>query len=128
MDDIKQEMLDRFKLKALGNSTRCLKHLASDVVNAHGISDKAMDDLVEITGLCRHTLYNVANCHDDYSPQAETIERCFRAGDKGIVLYDVEILPEFQNKPKTARQRANAIYDDAEMKRSPELAVVKVSE
>ena len=123
-NEIKQLMLDKVKHKALGNSTRCLKHLASDLVNEYGTSDKCMDDLVEMTGLCRHTIYNVANCHDDYSPQAETIERCIRALGQGIALYDVDILPEYQNKPKTARQRANAIYDDVEMQR-PELTIAK---
>jgi len=116
-NEIKQLMLDKVKHKALGNSTRCLKHLASDLVNEYGTSDKCMDDLVDMTYLCRHTLYNVANCHDDYSPQAETIERVIRALGQGIALYDVDMQEEYQNKEKSARARRNAIYDDAEMKR-----------
>lgn len=114
MSEFRQEIMNRVKKVALGNSDRGLKHLASDLLNEYGKSDKAIEELSEATYLCKHTIRRIQECSELYSPRLDTIERCLKAMNCEITAHEVEIEKQYQNRPKTKEQIANEITDDPE--------------
>ena len=98
MDAERGLILRRIKAVALGNTRRGLKEVASDLLNELGRD--SLNEVAEQTYLCRATLDRVAECEEQYRPQAETLERIFRYCNASIVLKHEEIRPQFANKPK----------------------------
>lgn len=87
---------------ALGNSSKGLKNVASDLLNREARGNpKALRRIVDGTFLCRSTLQRVMECEENYRPQAETLERIFRYFNAEIVFNEVQIKSRYQNKEKT---------------------------
>ena len=86
---------------ALGNSSKGLKNVASDLLNREARGNpKALTRIAEGTFLCRQTLQRVMDCEENYRPQADTLERIFRYFGAEITFNEVAIKPRFQNKAK----------------------------
>lgn len=85
------------KKVALGNSRRCLKDVASDLLNALG---EDANSIAKGTFLCPQTVMRVMDCEDGYSPRADTLERCFRYCNAEIVFNEAVIKPQYKNQPK----------------------------
>lgn len=112
MTAIRNEIMNRVKKVALGNSDRGLKHLAADLLNEYGRTDKAISELSDMTFLCQHTIRRIQECNENYSPRLDTIERCLKAMNCEITAQEVEIEAQYQNRPKTKAQIEQEITDD----------------
>lgn len=100
---IKSAIFDRVNNVALGNSTRGLKEVASDLLNAQGRGQ--LNNICKGTFLARTTVERVMELTeteygDPYRPQSETLERIFRYCNAEIVLNEIKIKPKFRNAPK----------------------------
>lgn len=101
--DIKNLMLT--KQKALGNTTRGLKEVCSDLVNQHGIRGKDLQRLCDGTFLSSTTIDRMAKLTesetgDPYRPATDTVERILRYFGASVSFDQVHIEGKFQNKPK----------------------------
>ena len=85
------------KRSALGNSHRKLKDVAADLLNATGESP---DDIAKGTYLCPSTVKRVMDCEDNYSPRADTLERCFRYCNASVVFEETMMKKNYLNQPK----------------------------
>lgn len=83
--------------KALGNSDRKFKNVASDLLNALG---EKPSKIADGTFLSVATVERVMKCEDEYRPQSETLERIFRYCNAEVSFSHTKIKPEFSNKPK----------------------------
>ena len=94
------------KQKALGNSTRGLKEVASDLVNQFtGGDSKRLSALSDMTFLSTHTLArlsSLAECESGapYRPNCDTVERVMRAFDMEVNFKEVAIKGKYKNQPK----------------------------
>lgn len=86
------------KTRALGNSKRGLKEVASDLINREGRNH--IKQMAEGMFLSRHTVARVADCDPHYKPQADTIERVLKYFSVEIRFNEVALKPRFHNKPK----------------------------
>lgn len=101
--DIKNSMLT--KAKALGNSSRGLKEVCSDLLNQHGISGKDMKRVCDGTFLCPTTIERMAKLTESeggepYRPNADTCERILRYFGAEMHFDQVTIAPKYMNKSK----------------------------
>lgn len=101
--DIKNSLLTR--ARALGNTSKGLKEVCSDLINQHGIDKKGMNQLCEGTFLSRNTIERMAKLTETehglpYRPNADTIERVLRYFGAQITFDQVVISNKYQNKPK----------------------------
>jgi len=111
----KLAVIQGIKRVALGNSSRGLKEVASDLLHEFGNSPKARKQLADMTFLAPATIERLLDCEANYKPMADTLERCFKAMNCEVSFAEVAISAQYQNQPKTEFSRANEIYDDAEM-------------
>ncbi len=98
MSQMKQAIISRVKNVALGNSSRGLKHVASDLCNELGRG--AAKDIASGTFLAVSTVQRVMECEENYRPQAETLERIFRYCNAKVTFETVAIKGKYQNTPK----------------------------
>lgn len=103
MSQIRDEIFKRIGEKALGNSNRGLKEVASDLLNQMGRDD--MKNIVAGTFLSPSTIDRVMNLTEaesgePYRPQSETLERIFRYCGAEISFNEVVIKKKFLNQPK----------------------------
>lgn len=85
------------KKRALGNSKRGFKEVASDLLHATG---EKPAKIAAGTFLSAATVARVMDCPDEYRPQSETLERIFRYCNAEATFNEVRIKAEFANKPK----------------------------
>jgi len=100
---IRVAIFERVQNVALGNSTRGLKEVASDLLNDQGRGQ--LNNICKGTFLSRSTVERVMELTetehgDPYRPQSETLERIFRYCNAEIVLTEVKVKPKFRNVPK----------------------------
>lgn len=86
------------KARALGNTKRGLKEVASDLINREG--RKHLKRIAEGCFLSKQTVARVADADENYRPQADTLERVFRYFNAEIHFEEVMIKGRYQNKPK----------------------------
>jgi hypothetical protein len=104
MSQIKNEIYKRINNKALGNSNRGMKEIASDLLNDLGRNE--LKNIEKGTFLSRSTLERLmelteAESGAEYRPQSETLERVMRyCGAEIDVSFGHKIKTKFQNKPK----------------------------
>lgn len=84
---------------ALGNSKRGFKEVASDLLNATGLSTT---EIANGTFLCASTVARVMDCEEHYAPRADTLERVFRFCNAECTFEEVPIKAGYMNKPKDA--------------------------
>ena len=85
------------KKKALGNSKRGFKEVASDLLHATG---EKPNKIAAGTFLSAATVARVMDCPDEYRPQSETLERIFKYCNAEATFDYTTIKPQFANKPK----------------------------
>lgn len=102
MSQFQNEILNRIKAKAGGNSQRGMKEVASDLVNNMGLKDSEIAAMAFMSPstITRLRELTPTETGADYRPQAETLERIFKAVGAEISLTPVNISKKFQNKPK----------------------------
>jgi len=93
---IRQQINANVALTALGNSTRSLQDVAIDLINASGWKYKV---IAEETFLCPSTIKNLATGKTK-RPQAETIERIFRAFEYQLDMKAVKLSAKYANRAK----------------------------
>ena len=99
---IRDEILNRVRTKAGGNSDRGLKEVACDLVNNLGMKDSEIADLTFLSAstIARVRSNEPSESGAPYAPQAFTLERIFRGCGAEISLTPVKISKKFMNKPK----------------------------
>jgi transcriptional regulator with XRE-family HTH domain len=102
MSQFKDEILSRITAKAGGNSQRGMKEVASDLVNNMNLKDS---EIAALSFMSPSTIARLRELNDTptgtpYRPQAETLERIFKAAGAEISLTPVNIRKKYQNKPK----------------------------
>jgi len=102
--DIKNTLLT--KSRALGNSSRGLKEVVSDLLNQHGSDSKSLKKVAAGTFLSVPTLQRLcslteAESGEPYRPQADTLERVLKYFGAEIYFDQVEISSRYQPKPKS---------------------------
>lgn len=102
--DVKHHLLTRSK--ALGNSSRGLREVASDLINHHGLKGRQLQQLADGTFLCPATLQRLAELKDTeggdpYRPQCDTVERVLRYFGAELHFSQVAIVARYQNRPKS---------------------------
>jgi len=93
---IRENIKNNVALTALGNSDRKMKDVATDIINAAGMS---YGDVAEQCFLCEATVKNLATGKTK-NPQSETIERVFRAFAYQLDMKAVRLNTKYRNKPK----------------------------
>lgn len=93
---IREQINANVALTALGNSNRKLKDVAVDLIHASGWKYK---HIAEICYLCPSTVKNLASGKTQ-NPQAETIERIFRAFEYQLDMKAVKLSAKYANRPK----------------------------
>jgi len=101
--DIKNAMLR--KTRALGNSSRGLKEVCSDLLHQHGVKGKDLKRLCAGTFLSETTIERMATLKEaesglPYRPNADTCERILKYFGAEIHFDQVDISYKHQNKPK----------------------------
>jgi transcriptional regulator with XRE-family HTH domain len=93
---IRQQINANVALTALGNSTRTLRDVAIDLIHASGWKYKV---IAEETFLTPSTIKNLAS-GKTIRPQAETIERIFRAFEYQLDMKAVKLNAKYANRAK----------------------------
>ena len=104
MSQIRDEIFKRIGEKALGNSNRGLKEVASDLLNQMGRSE--LKNICAGTHLSPTTIDRIMSLKEaesgaDYSPQSSSLERVFKFCGAEIEFHTVDIKKRFMNKPKS---------------------------
>ena len=94
----RRAILNRIKCVALGNTSRGLKEVASDLCNELGKG--AIKDIAAGTYLSSATIARVMDCEANYRPQSETLERIFKYCNCKVSFEEVRINAKHQNIPK----------------------------
>jgi transcriptional regulator with XRE-family HTH domain len=84
------------ELAALGNTSRKMKDVAADLINASGMDH---EEVAANCYLCQSTITNLASGKTK-NPQSETIERVFRAFAYQLDMKAVKLNAKYANKPK----------------------------
>lgn len=109
MGAVKKAMVNNLLIrrsKALGNTKRGLREVASDLVNDYAGGDpERLADLSKMTFLCKQTLERLSTLNDcesgiPYRPNCDTVERVLRAFNAEVYFKEVKITPSNQNQPK----------------------------
>ena len=104
--------VNEIKRKALGNSNIGLKEICCDLLNQeipHGDA-KALMRVANGTFLCPSTLLRVLDCEENYSPQAQTLERIMRYCNISLTTDYVVIKTPYLNNPKIANAEEEGRY------------------
>ena len=103
MSQAKKALLGNIKnLTCGGNTTRELKHLAQDVLQAGG-GDKYYELIADAAYLGQSTVRRVANMDkngEEYNPRADTLERILKACGCRLTAEYVSIKGTYMPKPK----------------------------
>ena len=92
---------DKVKMYALGNTTRSLKDLAIDLINASG---KSYKEIAEITYLNHVTIANLAEEKTRW-PRADTLERIMVAFDVSVTACGYKVEKKYKPRPKSTTKR-----------------------
>ena len=87
---------DKVKMYALGNTTRSLKDLCVDLINASG---KSYKEIAEITFLNHVTIANLAEEKTRW-PRADTLERIMVAFDVEVTTKGCKMEGKYKPRPK----------------------------
>lgn len=103
MSAAKMELLSR--MRALGNTHRGFKEVASDLVNQYREQGGDFKSLADGTYLSPNTLDRISKLTetkqgDPYRPNADTCERIFRYFGAEVNFSTVTIKSTYRNKPK----------------------------
>ncbi len=98
MSKFHREMMANISNKALGNSDRGLKELASDLIAQHG--DRAARKIADSAYLNVATVERVLKCEPHYQPRLDTIERILRACDVRLESGYVATKGKYMPQPK----------------------------
>jgi len=94
---IRNQILDQ--ARALGNSKRGFKEVASDLCNQFD-RKKGAKVIAEGCFLSATTVRRVKDCDSDYRPQADTLERVFKFFGAEVSFNEVTISGRYRNKEK----------------------------
>lgn len=98
MSKIYREMQSSINNKILGNSTRGLKELASDLIAQHG--NKGSKQVAEAAFLNVATVERVLKCEANYQPRLDTVERILRACNVRLESGYIATKGKYMPKPK----------------------------
>ena len=93
---IRDQIAAQVQLRALGNSTRSLRDVAVDLINASGMD---WEDIAEGTFLAKSTIARLAK-DITQNPQLQTVERVLKFFDCRVDLKGEVIKGDNRNQPK----------------------------
>jgi hypothetical protein len=93
---IRDNINEKVELYALGNTSRTLADVATDLIHASGMKYKV---IASDCFLCTSTVKNLASGKTK-RPQAETVERVLRAFSFQLDVKMVNMHAKYSNKPK----------------------------